>query len=118
MALLGQVSRALAPHVARLVGVDISPRMVELYNARADAQGLESHEMCAVGALAELGAQDRFDLIVVRSSLLPLPAGFTESLRPSARWRTTILPRSTTSRASSSSTSSPAALSPLPISRM
>jgi len=60
----GQVSRALAPHVARLVGVDISPRMVELYNARADAQGLEPHEMRAVGALAELGAPDRFDLIV------------------------------------------------------
>lgn len=60
----GQVSRALAPHVARLVGVDISPRMVELYNARADAQGLEPHEMRAVGALAELGAQDRFDLVV------------------------------------------------------
>ncbi|KAH8978746.1 S-adenosyl-L-methionine-dependent methyltransferase [Lactarius hatsudake] len=60
----GQVSRALAPHVVRLVGVDISPRMVELYNARADAQGLEPHEMRAVGALAELDTQDRFDLIV------------------------------------------------------
>ena len=61
----GQVSRALAPYVARIVGVDISPRMVELYNARADAQGLESHEMRAVSALTELGTQDRFDLIVV-----------------------------------------------------
>lgn len=61
----GQVSRALAPYVARMVGVDISPRMVELYNARADAQGLEPHEMRAVSALAELGTQDRFDLIVV-----------------------------------------------------
>src|SRR5712671_1329619 len=37
---LGQVSRALAPHVAQLVGVDISPRMVQVYNARANAQGL------------------------------------------------------------------------------
>lgn len=60
----GQVSRALAPHVARLVGVDISPRMVEQYNARADAQGLEPHEMRAVCTLAELDAQDRFDLVV------------------------------------------------------
>jgi len=60
----GQVSRALAPYVGRLVGVDISPRMVELYNARADAQGLEPHEMRAVCALSELDAQDRFDLIV------------------------------------------------------
>lgn len=63
---IGQVSRALAPYVGRLVGVDISPRMVELYNARADAQGLEPHEMRAVCALSELDAQDRFDLIVVR----------------------------------------------------
>ena len=61
----GQVSRALAPHVARLVGVDISPRMVEQYNARADAQGLEPHEMRAVCTLAELGAEDLFDLIIV-----------------------------------------------------
>ena len=43
--------------------------MVELYNAHADAQGLEPHEMRAVGALAELSPQeDRFDLIVVRPS--------------------------------------------------
>ncbi|KAH9171434.1 S-adenosyl-L-methionine-dependent methyltransferase [Lactarius sanguifluus] len=61
---VARVSRALAPHVARLVGVDISPRMVELYNARADAQGLEPHEMRAVGALAELDTEDRFDLVV------------------------------------------------------
>jgi SAM-dependent methyltransferase len=38
--------------------------MVEQYNARADAQGLEPHEMRAVCTLAELGAEDRFDLIV------------------------------------------------------
>jgi SAM-dependent methyltransferase len=67
---IGQVSRALAPYVGRLVGVDISPRMVEQYNARADAQGLEPHEMRAVCTLAELDAQDRFDLIVVRAPLL------------------------------------------------
>ena len=42
--------------------------MVELYNARADAQGLEPHEMRAVCALGELGAQDCFDLVVVRPS--------------------------------------------------
>ena len=39
--------------------------MVEQYNARADAQGLEPHEMRAVGTLAELGAEDLFDLIIV-----------------------------------------------------
>jgi SAM-dependent methyltransferase len=59
------VSRALAPYVAQLVGVDISPRMVEVYNARANTQGLEPHEMRAVGSLAEL-QQQRFDLAVVR----------------------------------------------------
>lgn len=39
--------------------------MVEVYNARANAQGLEPHEMRAVGSLAELH-QQRFDLAVVR----------------------------------------------------
>jgi hypothetical protein len=39
--------------------------MVELYNARADAQGLEPHEMRAVCTLDD--AQDRFDLVVVRT---------------------------------------------------
>ena len=63
--LIGQVSRALAPYVAQLVGVDISPRMVEVYNARANTQGLEPHEMRAVGSLAEL-QQQRFDVAVVR----------------------------------------------------
>jgi len=66
----GQVSRALAPYVAQLVGVDISPRMVEVYNARANAQGLEPHEMRAVGSLAELDQQQqqqRFDVAVVRA---------------------------------------------------
>ena len=63
---IGQVSRALAPYVAQLVGVDISPRMVEVYNARANTQGLEPHEMRAVGSLAELQQQQRFDLAVVR----------------------------------------------------
>ena len=60
----GQISRALAPYVAQLVGVDISPRMVEVYNARASTQGLEPNEMRAVSSLTEL-QQQRFDLAVV-----------------------------------------------------
>ena len=67
---LGQVSRALAPYVAQLVGVDISPRMVEVYNTRANTQGLEPHEMRAVASLAEL-QQQRFDLAVVRTARQP-----------------------------------------------
>jgi hypothetical protein len=55
------VSRALAPYVAQLVGVDISPRMIKVYNTRANTQGLELHEMHTVGSLAELH-QQRFDL--------------------------------------------------------
>ena len=50
---IGQESRALAPYVAQLVGVDISPRMVEVYNARANTKGSEQHEMRAVGSLAK-----------------------------------------------------------------
>jgi Methyltransferase domain len=61
---VGQISRALAPYVAQLVGVDISPRMVEVYNTRASMQGLEPHEMRAVSSLTEL-QQQRFDLAVV-----------------------------------------------------
>ena len=61
---VGQVSRALAPYVAQLVGIDISPRMVEVYNTRASTQGLQPHEMRAVSSLAEL-QQQRFDLAVV-----------------------------------------------------
>jgi 2-polyprenyl-3-methyl-5-hydroxy-6-metoxy-1,4-benzoquinol methylase len=60
----GQVSRALAPYVAQLVGVDISPRMVEVYNTRANTQGLEPHEMRAVNSLAELHQEQCFDLAV------------------------------------------------------
>ena len=41
--------------------------MVEVYNARANTQGLEPHEMRAVGSLAELH-QQYFDLAVVGAS--------------------------------------------------
>jgi len=41
--------------------------MVEVYNARANMQGLELHKMHTVGSLSELH-QQRFDLAVVRAS--------------------------------------------------
>jgi len=56
----GQVSRALTLYVAQLVGIDISPRMVEVYNTHASTQGLEPHEMRAVSSLQ----QEHFDLAV------------------------------------------------------
>ncbi len=41
--------------------------MVEVYNARANTQGLEPYEMRTVGSLAELH-QQRFDLAMMRAS--------------------------------------------------
>ncbi|KAH9972025.1 S-adenosyl-L-methionine-dependent methyltransferase [Russula compacta] len=85
----GQVSRAIAPYVAQLVGVDISPRMVEAYNARANAQGLEPHEMRAVGSLAELQQQQRFDVAVCSmayhhfASVQDVTRELVEHLKPS-----------------------------------
>lgn len=84
----GQISRALAPYVAQLVGVDISPRMVEVYNTRASTQGLEPHEMRAVGSLAEL-QQQRFDLAVCSMAYHHFPSveqatrDIVEYLKPS-----------------------------------
>ena len=81
---VGQVSRALAPYVAQLVGVDISPRMVEVYNTRANTQGLEPHEMRAVNSLAELHHEQRFDLAVVRDSHLTTTVTTSPFLRDDA----------------------------------
>jgi predicted TPR repeat methyltransferase len=96
---VGQVSRALAPYVAQLVGVDISPRMVEVYNTRASTQGLEPHEMRAVSSLAELQPQ-RFDLAVVRLILSFIPRVLI--VCSSVRWPTTISLRSNKLRETSS----------------
>ncbi|KAF8496734.1 S-adenosyl-L-methionine-dependent methyltransferase [Russula emetica] len=85
----GQISRALAPYVAQLVGVDISPRMVEVYNTRASTQGLEPHEMRAVSSLAELQQQQRFDLAVCSMAYHHFPSveqvtrDIVEYLKPS-----------------------------------
>jgi SAM-dependent methyltransferase len=89
----GQVSRVLAPYVAQLVGVDISPRMVEVYNARANAQGLEPHEMRAINSLDQLldsqSQPQLFDIAVVRQKKhIPQFFFFFDHLRLfiSARW--------------------------------
>ena len=58
------MSHALALYVARLVGIDINPHMVEVYNAHANVQGLEPHKMHAVDSLTEL-QQQRFDVAMV-----------------------------------------------------
>ncbi|KKA26356.1 hypothetical protein TD95_003833 [Thielaviopsis punctulata] len=46
----GLVSRALAPLTTQCVGVDISEEMVNVYNSRAEMQGLSKDEMFAVNA--------------------------------------------------------------------
>jgi ubiquinone/menaquinone biosynthesis C-methylase UbiE len=66
----GLMSRALAAHTARIVGVDISQGMVDAYNARVALQGVPAEEMRAVvadltGAAGELDDQ-KFDVALVR----------------------------------------------------
>ena len=61
---VGQVSHVLALYVAQLIGINISPHMIEVYNTYASIQGLELHEMRAVSLLTEL-QQQHFDLAVV-----------------------------------------------------
>ena len=66
----GLVSRELAPHAKRILGVDISQGMVDQYNLRVANQGISSDEMRAVavqlkGEDGELENQ-KFDVVVVR----------------------------------------------------
>ncbi|KAK9349891.1 S-adenosyl-L-methionine-dependent methyltransferase [Lipomyces doorenjongii] len=76
----GVISRALAPHVTELIGVDISEEMVAKYNANADALGPGGAKMSAL--LGNLTDRDNppadqfadpryfnFDLIVVGMAL-------------------------------------------------
>jgi len=65
----GLVSRELAPHAKRILGVDISEGMVEQFNLRVYNQGIERDEMHAV--CVELTGKDdnelggwKFDVIV------------------------------------------------------
>lgn len=70
----GQTSRLLAPYVRRIVGVDISPKMVEVYNARVQHQGIPSAEMRAAcfdilqdrsDVKLDESIGEKFDVIVV-----------------------------------------------------
>ncbi|KAI5816602.1 S-adenosyl-L-methionine-dependent methyltransferase [Pyronema omphalodes] len=44
----GMISQSLLPHIKSVVGMDISPGMIEAYNKAAENQGLERDEMHAV----------------------------------------------------------------------
>ena len=54
----GTVSQALLPHVASIVGVDVSTRAVEEYNVAAHNQGVSEGEMRAVVADLVTGEGD------------------------------------------------------------
>lgn len=66
----GLVSRELAPLCKKIVGVDISQGMVDVYNTRVANQGIDTEEMKAV--CVELnGSEDeldgvKFDVALVR----------------------------------------------------
>lgn len=46
----GAISQALAPHVKQIIGMDLSPDMVDMYNVTVSNQGISASEMHAVVA--------------------------------------------------------------------
>ena len=65
----GLISRELAPYAKTIVGVDITPALVENYNHRVANQGISPDEMRAVctdlkGVEGELDGL-KFDVVVV-----------------------------------------------------
>jgi len=67
---IGLISRELAPYAKTIVGVDITPALVDIYNERVSNQGITPDEMRAVcvelkGEEGELESL-KFDVIVVR----------------------------------------------------
>lgn len=95
----GLVSRELAPFVAKVVGVDISQSMVDLYNKKAQEKGYDAEDVHAVclnmlgedesvapeaqteNVLKQIGGE-KFDLIVCNAAYhhLPDPVGITKAL--------------------------------------
>jgi len=66
---VGLISRELIPHVKSIVGVDITPAVVDVYNQRVTNQGVPPEKMRAIAV--ELKGQEgeldglKFDVIVV-----------------------------------------------------
>ena len=68
------ISRALAPKVGRVQGVDLTPAMVEKAREEATAEGIENAEF-AVGDATALEFEDAsFDGVVTRFSFHHIPA--------------------------------------------
>ena len=77
----GAVSRLLLPHVASIVGVDVSAGAVAEFNTAARNQGLDEGEMRAVTADLVTGegdvaalADDRFDVVVCSLAFHHMPS--------------------------------------------
>ena len=80
----GIISRRLAPHVASMHGVDITPAMIEVAREEARATGIDNATFQAVDATATGLDAASFDGAVTRFSIhhLPVPARlFTELAR-------------------------------------
>ncbi|KLO08068.1 S-adenosyl-L-methionine-dependent methyltransferase [Schizopora paradoxa] len=82
----GLVSRELAPFVAKIVGLDISQSMVDLYNKKAKEKGYDPEDVHAVcfnllGEDESLGGV-KFDLIICTAAFHHLsdPARITKAL--------------------------------------
>lgn len=78
----GLVSRALAPHVREVLGVDITPAMVEVARREAAAAG-QSNVTFAVGGATALELPDAsFDGAVARFTIhhVPVPGRLVEEL--------------------------------------
>lgn len=71
------VSRELCAHVKSILGVDISQKMVDIYNLRVNQQGIPPEEMRAVrvmleGKEGELGGA-KFDVVICTASYHHFP---------------------------------------------
>jgi ubiquinone/menaquinone biosynthesis C-methylase UbiE len=65
----GHLARAIAPHVQRVVGLDLTPEMLAQGQREAERQGL-TNVMFEPGEAEHLGyANEAFDLVVTRFSL-------------------------------------------------
>src|SRR4051794_29803804 len=76
----GIVARALAPHVARVEGVDLTPAMVEL--ARREAAGVPNVAFSVGDATGLAAADDAYDGAIARFVVhhLPVPARLVEEM--------------------------------------
>lgn len=79
----GLIGRALAPRVASVTGVDLTPAMVEKARADADAAGVDNVSFEVGDATALDFPDDAFDGAITRFSLHHIPAPVSDARFPS-----------------------------------